>query len=145
MTNLNFINKIGAFYPIKLSSNESNHTFYIDYKKLPSLSAIGFYIVLAGLHLHQTFKVHLTIIDDDGKVLIDTDNTINSDDLPKENIIKEMGISTGTFSINPRPFRVQAGVHAYKAFVLLKDASGKVWDNASTWFLTRPDPDLDKD
>lgn len=145
MTNANFINKIGAFYPIKLSSNESTHTFYIDYKELPSFSVIGFYIVLAGLELHQTFTVHLTIIDDDGQVLVDTDNTIDSDDLPKENIIKKLGISTGTFSINPRSFRVQAGIHAYKASVLLKDDSGKVWDNASTWFLTRPDPDLDKD
>lgn len=141
MINTNFINKIGAFYPIKLSSNESKHTFYINYEELPSLSVVGFYIVLAGLQLHQMFTVHLTITNDTGETLVDTDNTINPDDLPEENIVKELGISTGIFSINPRSFNVQTGIHAYKASVILKDASGKVWDNASTWFLTRPDPD----
>ena len=141
MINANLINKIGAFYPIKLSSNNSKHTFYIDYEQLPSISVVGFYIVLAGLQLHQAFIVNLTITDDTGQVLIDTNNTINSDDLPDENVVNEMEISTGTFSINPKPFPVREGTHAYKASVVLKDGNGKVWDNASTWFLTRPDPD----
>lgn len=141
MINANLINKIGAFYPIRLSSNDSKHTFYIDYEQLPSSSAVGFYIVLAGLQLHQTFTVHLTITNDTGQVLIDTDNTINSDDLPDENAINEIEISTGTFSITPKRFPVQEGIHAYKASTILKDSNGKVWDNASTWFLTRPDPD----
>ena len=141
MTNVNFINKIGAFYPIKLSSKDSKHTFYIDYEQLPSQSVVGFYLVLAGVQLHQTFTVHLTITDDTGQVLVDTDNSIDSDSFPEENAVQEMGISTSTFSISPRPFHVKTGTHAYRASVVLKDASGEVWDNASTWFLTRLDPD----
>lgn len=141
MTNVNFINKIGAFYPIKLSSKDSKHTFYIDYEQLPSQSVVGFYLVLAGMQLHQTFTVHLTITDDTGQVLVDTDNSIDSDSFPEENAVQEMGISTSTFSIIPRPFHVKTGTHAYRASVVLKDASGEVWDNASTWFLTRLDPD----
>lgn len=141
MTNVNFINKIGAFYPIKLSSKDSKHTFYIDYEQLPSQSVVGFYLVLAGMQLHQTFTVHLTITDDTGQVLVDTDNSIDSDSFPEENTIQEIGISTSTFSINPKTFPVQTGTHVYRASVVLKDASGDVWDNASTWFLTRLDPD----
>ena len=141
MINANLINKIGAFYPIKLSSKDSKHTFYIDYEQLPSQSVVGFYLVLAGMQLHQTFTVHLTITDDTGQVLVDTDNSIDSDSFPEENAVQEMGISTSTFSISPRPFHVKTGTHAYRASVVLKDASGEVWDNASTWFLTRLDPD----
>lgn len=138
MTNVNFINKIGAFYPIKLSSKDSKHTFYIDYEQLPSQSVVGFYLVLAGMQLHQTFTVHLTITDDTGQVLVDTDNSIDSDSFPEENAVQEMGISTSTFSISPRPFHVKTGTHAYRASAILKDDNGKVWDNASTWFLTKP-------
>lgn len=141
MNNANFINKIGAFYPINLAAKGNRQTFYVEYDELPSMSVVGFYIVLAGIQLHTSFKLHLTVFDDAGKVLVDTDNSIDSNSFPEENTVQEMGISTSTFSISPRPFHVKAGTHAYRASVVLKDASGEVWDNASTWFLTRLDPD----
>ena len=141
MINTNFTNKIAAFYPIKLGSKETKNIFYIDDEKLPSISVVGFYIVLAGLQLHKVFKVHLTIIDENNQVIVDTDNTVNTDDLPEENIILDKEISTGTFSISPKPFHVQTGTHIYRAFIILKDSSENIYDNASTWFLTRPDPD----
>ena len=141
MNNANFINKIGAFYPINLAAKGNRQTFYVEYDELPSMSVVGFYIVLAGIQLHTSFKLHLTVFDDAGKVLVDTDNSIDSDSFPEENAVQEMGISTSTFSISPRPFHVKTGTHAYRASVVLKDASGEVWDNASTWFLTRLDPD----
>lgn len=141
MNNMNFINKIGAFYPVNPTDKSSHNTFYIDYEKLPSTSVIGFYIVLTGLQIHKVFTLNLIITTDDNEVIINTKNTIVTDELPEDNVIKEKGITSGTFSISPKPFPVPEGIHMYLATAILEDADGNIWDNCTTWFVTRPDPD----
>lgn len=140
MNNMNFINKIGSFYPINLVAKNSHNAFYIDYEKLPSTSIIGFYIVLTGLQIHKVFNVHLIIEGDDNKIIINTKNTINADELPEDNLIKEKGLTSGTFTISPKQFDIPDGVHTYLATAILEDTDGNIWDNATTWFVTRPDP-----
>ncbi|UNL37692.1 hypothetical protein G8B26_10895 [Limosilactobacillus reuteri] len=140
MNNMNFINKIGSFYPINLVAKNSHNAFYIDYEKLPSTSIIGFYIVLTGLQIHKVFNVNLIIEGDDNKIIINTKNTINADELPEDNLIKEKGLTSGTFTISPKPFDIPDGVHTYLATAILEDTDGNIWDNATTWFVTRPDP-----
>lgn len=137
---MNFINKIGSFYPINLVAKNSHNAFYIDYEKLPSTSIIGFYIVLTGLQIHKVFNVNLIIEGDDNKIIINTKNTINADELPEDNLIKEKGLTSGTFTISPKQFDIPDGVHTYLATAILEDTDGNIWDNATTWFVTRPDP-----
>ena len=139
MNNMNFINKIGSFYPINLVANNSHNAFYINYETLPNTSAIGFYMVLAGLQIHKVFTVNLIITADDNRIVVNTKNTVVTDELPEDNLIKEKGLTSGTFSISPKPFDIPDGVHTYLATAILEDTDGNIWDNGSTWFLTRPD------
>lgn len=140
MNNMNFINKIGSFYPINLVANNSHNAFYINYETLPNTSAIGFYMVLAGLQIHKVFTVNLIITADDNRIVVNTKNTVVTDELPEDNLIKEKGLTSGTFSISPKPFNIPDGVHTYLATAILEDTDGNIWDNATTWFVTRPDP-----
>lgn len=137
---MNFINKIGSFYPINLVANNSHNAFYINYETLPNTSAIGFYMVLAGLQIHKVFTVNLIITADDNRIVVNTKNTVVTDELPEDNLIKEKGLTSGTFSISPKPFDIPDGVHTYLATAILEDTDGNIWDNATTWFVTRPDP-----
>ena len=140
MNNMNFINKIGSFYPINLVANNSHNAFYINYETLPNTSAIGFYMVLAGLQIHKVFTVNLIITADDNRIVVNTKNTVVTDELPEDKLIKEKGLTSGTFSISPKPFDIPDGVHKYLATAILEDTDGNIWDNATTWFVTRPDP-----
>ena len=140
MNNMNFINKIGSFYPINLVANNSHNAFYINYETLPNTSAIGFYMVLAGLQIHKVFTVNLIITADDNRIVVNTKNTVVTDELPEDNLIKEKGLTSGTFSISPKPFDIPDGFHTYLATAILEDTDVNIWDNATTWFVTRPDP-----
>lgn len=137
----NFLNKIAAFYPIDLKDGNGSPIFYINYDKAPLIIELHLNCVLAGLTPEKSYIVHLNVLSDDGTTKVDSDNYITGKDIFEGNYIKEEKINTGSFTITTSRFVVNPGIHYYNVSLVLKDSDGNIWDNASTWFLTKPGQD----
>ncbi|MCC4440070.1 hypothetical protein [Limosilactobacillus reuteri] len=144
MTNANYINKIVAFYPYdgkEMDDNSKNHVpnFYLNYTNYPINANVAFYIAFAGVKLNdRRISIHLTISCDDGTTKVDTVFNLDTYTFGQKNIIKELDINSGTFSLSPGAFPVDKGIHCYTATAIFKDSHGLIWDTAKTWFLTKP-------
>ena len=135
----NFLNKIATFYPTNSKNGNGSPIFYINYDNAPLTIELYLNCVLAGLTPEKSYIVHLNILSDDGTTKVDTDNYITGQDMFEGNYIKEENINTGSFTITTPKFIVNPGIHYYDVSLILKDSDGNIWDNGSTWFLTRPD------
>ena len=144
MNYIKYINKIASFYPIDAIHKNNQSVFYIDYENLPSTGMVDFAVVLGALEISKNYILHLNIRCNDGSVKIDTDISISGDQVNKDNLIEQFGISTGSFTIHPTQFNVSTGINFYIATLTLKDTNENIYDNSTTWFLTRPDPDNNK-
>ena len=139
MNKIDFLNKIAAFYPCNANSDHKP-IFYMSFDEAPLQMSLCLNTVLGGLNPKNDYILNLKVIDSNKIEKINTNNEIKGSTLNKNNFISEENITTAGFAIT-NTMTVENGIHFYTATLTLKDKEGATWDKATTWFLTRPDPD----
>lgn len=136
--NTNYINKIGALYPV--DSKTHAPIFHISYDEAPMPYKATLYMALVAIDLTKEYIVNLTVESSDGVVKLSNDLKFDKENFLKQNQLPNLDIASGTFTIDTAPFIINDGIYFYNVTAILKDAfTNQVYDSIKTHFVTLPE------
>ena len=141
--NSKFKNKIVAFYPIH-GKDYNKPVVYFNVIRNHTKSSLVLNVILGGIDESQdTFTLKLKIVRDDERAMFSSSYTVHPSEMSKKSLVQNTVV--GLYTIGPLVFEIDDhSTHSYIASLDLVDSQGNVWDSAHTWFLSRPDKQLNR-
>lgn len=141
--NSKFTNKIVAFYPIH-GKDYHKPVVYFNVIRNHTKSSLVLNVILGGIDESQdTFTLKLKIIRDDERAMFSSSYTVHPSEMSKKSLVQNTVV--GLYTIGPLVFEIDDhSTHSYIASLDLVDSQGNAWDSAHTWFLSRPDKQLNR-